>query len=206
MRRPFLRVSLLTVAVVLVPFIAYVQPTQAAPTPSGDDTPVLLTPKGEHDNGEDETGFDKLRDAYYWSRLLSGDDGGLTMDQAATLRAKASTQASGIAADTQRGAARGGTWASVGPDPIVQVGRTSNTFEAVSGRIGALAVRKDGTIILGAAQGGVWTYSADDRHVDLAHARRRHAVGRRARYCAQQRQRRVHGLGRGRVVGRQLLR
>ena len=159
MKHSFRRRSLLTVAVLLVPFIAYVQPTQAAPTPSGDDTPVLLTPKGEHDNGEDETGFDKLRDAYYWSRLLAGDDGGLTMDQAASLRAKASTQASGIAADTQRGAARGGTWASVGPDPIVQVGRTSNTFEAVSGRIGALAVRKDGTIILGAAQGGVWTYS-----------------------------------------------
>jgi hypothetical protein len=46
------------------------------------------------------------------------------------------------------------------PDPIVQVGRTSNTFEAVSGRIGALAVRNDGTIILGAAQGGIWTYDA----------------------------------------------
>jgi uncharacterized repeat protein (TIGR01451 family) len=42
----------------------------------------------------------------------------------------------------------------------VQVGRTTNTFEAVSGRIGALAIRKDGTIILGAAQGGVWTYDA----------------------------------------------
>jgi len=44
------------------------------------------------------------------------------------------------------------------PDPIVQVGRTTNTFEAVSGRIGALAIRNDGTIVLGAAQGGIWTY------------------------------------------------
>jgi hypothetical protein len=40
----------------------------------------------------------------------------------------------------------------------VQVGRTSNTFEAVSGRIGALAIRNDGKIILGAAQGGIWAY------------------------------------------------
>ena len=45
----------------------------AAPAP-GDDTPVLLTPKGEHEDGSDEQGFDKLRDAYYWSRLLAGDD------------------------------------------------------------------------------------------------------------------------------------
>ena len=159
MKRPFLRSSLLAVSVLIVPFIAYLQPAQAAPTPSGDDTPVLLTPKGEHDTGEDEAGFDKLRDAYGWTRLLAGDDGGITMDQAAALRSKASTQARSIAADTQRGATRGGTWTNVGPDPVVQVGRTSNTFEAVSGRIGALAVRKDGTIILGAAQGGIWTYS-----------------------------------------------
>ena len=121
---------------------------------------MLLTPKGEHDNGDDEASFDKLRDAYYWSRLLAGDDGGISMDQAAALRSRASTQANSIAVDSTSGAARGGTWASVGPDPIVQVARTSNTFEAVSGRIGALAIRNDGTIILGAAQGGIWTYDA----------------------------------------------
>jgi uncharacterized repeat protein (TIGR01451 family) len=152
------RVALLAGGALVVPFIALVHAPSAAPAPPGDDTPVLLTPKGEHDNGEDEAGFDKLRDAYFWSRLLAGDDGGITMDQAATLRSKASRQASTITAETTPGAPRGGTWTSVGPDPIVQVGRTSNTLEAVSGRIGALAVRKDGTIILGAAQGGIWTY------------------------------------------------
>jgi uncharacterized repeat protein (TIGR01451 family) len=122
-----------------------------------DDTPVLLTPKGEHENGDDEESFDKLRDAYYWSRLLAGDDE-LSFEQAATYRSRAANTANGMAAETQRGASRGGTWTSVGPDPIVQVARTTNTFEAVSGRIGALAVRKDGTIVLGAAQGGVWTF------------------------------------------------
>ncbi|HWU22660.1 MAG TPA: hypothetical protein VN088_14090 [Nocardioides sp.] len=40
----------------------------------------------------------------------------------------------------------------------MQNGRTTNAFQAVAGRVGALAVRNDGTIILGAAQGGVWTY------------------------------------------------
>ena len=47
-----------------------------------------------------------------------------------------------------------------GPWPLVQNGRTTNTFQAVSGGIGALAIRNDGTIILGAAQGGIWTYDA----------------------------------------------
>ncbi|HZE49863.1 MAG TPA: hypothetical protein VE074_09880, partial [Jatrophihabitantaceae bacterium] len=156
------RYVLIAAAALIVPLISLVQPPSAAPAPAApaDDTPVLLTPKGEHENGDDEASFDKLRDAYYWSRLLAGDDGGISMDQAATLRSHASTQASGISAETQRGAARGGTWANVGPDPVVQVARTSNTFEAVSGRIGALAVRKDGTIILGAAQGGIWTYDS----------------------------------------------
>ncbi|UQX89525.1 hypothetical protein M6D93_05830 [Jatrophihabitans telluris] len=137
--------------------VAFAPPGQAAPPK--DDTPVLRTPKGQQDNGSDEQGFDKLRDAYYWSRLLAGDDQ-LTLSQAAGLRNSASTKASGIGNDSVRGAARGGTWSQIGPNPIVQNGRTTNAFEAVSGRIGALAIRKDGTIILGAAQGGVWTYNA----------------------------------------------
>ena len=153
------RLSLLAAVALIVPLISYVSTATADPAPAGDDTPVLLTPKGDQETGEDEESFDKLRDAYGWTRLLAGDDGGLSIEQAAALRVKASTQASKLSAATQPGATRGGAWTSVGPDPIVQVGRTSNTFEAVSGRIGALAVRKDGTIILGAAQGGVWTYS-----------------------------------------------
>jgi uncharacterized repeat protein (TIGR01451 family) len=127
--------------------------------PTADDTPTLLAPKGEHESGADEQGFDKLRDAYYWSRLLSGDEQ-LSLGEAAKLRSSASTRAASITNERNRGASRGGTWATQGPNPIVQVGRTTNTFEAVSGRIGALAIRNDGTIILGAAQGGVWTYDS----------------------------------------------
>src|SRR6478735_1251808 len=136
-------------------------PTQAA-APAADDTPVLLTPKGEHESGEEEQNFDKLRDAYYWSRLLSGDQP-ITLTQAATLRSKGSKQATTLAKATTGGAARGGTWTNVGNEPTVQVGRTSNTFQAVSGRIGALAVRSDGSVLLGAAQGGVWTYDQTTR-------------------------------------------
>jgi uncharacterized repeat protein (TIGR01451 family) len=127
--------------------------------PPPDDTPTLLTPKGEHEDGSDEASFDKLRDAYYWSRLLAGDNP-LTLTQAATLRTKAGKQAATIASAAPAGATRGGAWAGQGPNPIVQNGRTSNAFQAVSGRIGALVIRNDGTIILGAAQGGVWTYDA----------------------------------------------
>ncbi len=39
----------------------------------------------------------------------------------------------------------------------------------MSGRIGALAVRNNGSIILGAAQGGVWTYDEDQQDLDVAH-------------------------------------
>src|SRR4051794_6720360 len=133
--------------------------TPAAHAAGGDDTPTLLNVKGEHESGDDESSFDKLRDAYYWSRLLAGDDE-LTEQQAATLRAKASAQASTIASEKVKGAARGGTWQAQGPNPIVQNGRTTNSFQAVSGRVGALAIRNDGTVILGAAQGGIWTYDA----------------------------------------------
>ncbi|HEY0449158.1 hypothetical protein [Actinophytocola sp.] len=147
-------------AVLLVAPLVTVSGSVALADPPVDDTPVLLTPKGEHETGGEGQSFDKLRDAYYWSRLLAGDDA-LTFEQAATYRSRAATAANGMSVETRRGATRGGTWNSVGPDPIVQVARTSNTFEAVSGRIGALVIRNDGTIVLGAAQGGVWTYDTE---------------------------------------------
>jgi len=53
-------------------------------------------------------------------------------------------------------------WTTLGPNPIAQLQRSSDAthpliFAAVSGRIGALAIRKNGLFILGAAQGGIWT-------------------------------------------------
>jgi photosystem II stability/assembly factor-like uncharacterized protein len=150
-------ISKLVPVVLIAGFLSAWAPPAASGAPPADDTPVLLTPKGEHEDGSDEATFDKLRDAYYWSRLLSGDDP-ISLTEAATMRTNAAGSAARIASESQRGAARGGTWTSQGPDPIVQNGRTTNAFQAVSGRIGALVIRPDGTIILGAAQGGVWTY------------------------------------------------
>jgi uncharacterized repeat protein (TIGR01451 family) len=152
-----------TVLAVLAGLAVAVAPS-APSSPTADDTPVLLTPKGEiadEFHGADESSFDKLRDAYYWSRLLSGDDP-ISLTQAASLRSAAVKKAASIGQATSGpGSSRGSGWSGQGPNPIVQVGRTSNTFEAVAGRVGALAIRNDGTIILGAAQGGVWTYDTN---------------------------------------------
>jgi uncharacterized repeat protein (TIGR01451 family) len=48
------------------------------------------------------------------------------------------------------------SWSSVGPSSVFQVGRTSNTFQRVSGRVSALAVNNQGDIYAGGAQGGLW--------------------------------------------------
>jgi uncharacterized repeat protein (TIGR01451 family) len=165
LRRVSTRLSALAVVALLGPLVASTGVSTGAAAATADDTPVLLHPKGEiadEFNGLDEIGnFSKLRDAYFETRLLAGDKP-ITLVKAAQLRRKG-IQASGrLGTISTRSAAAtvGGSWTSIGPNPAVQVGRTTNTLQAVSGRIGALAVRRDGTIILGAAQGGVWTYDA----------------------------------------------
>ena len=109
-----------TMLAMVAGFLATVAPP-AQSAPPGDDTPVLLTPKGEHETGEEEAGFDKLRDAYYWSRLLSGDEP-ISVAEAASLRSKAVKQANAIPHSAPPGATRGGAWTGQGPNPIVQVG------------------------------------------------------------------------------------
>ena len=162
-RRVSVRLSALAAVVLLGPLVASTGASNAAASTAKDDTPVLLHPKGEianEFNGLDEIGnFAKLRDAYFESRLVAGDKP-ITIVKAAQLRRKGIQASARIGTVSSRATAAtvGGAWSSIGPNPIVQVGRTSGTFQAVSGRIGALAVRRDGTIILGAAQGGVWTY------------------------------------------------
>ena len=107
----------------------------ASGAPAGDDTPVLLHPKGEIADEFNEStrpaNFAKLRDAYFETRLLSGDQP-LTVEQAAQA-APQGHQGRGKLAPAraeEHAAARrvGGAWTSIGPDPTVQVGRTSNTF------------------------------------------------------------------------------
>ena len=168
--------------------------TSAAHAASKDDTPVKLTPKGEHEDGSDEASFDKLRDAYYWSRLLAGDDQ-LTIGQAAQLRQQASTNASGIQSETVKGKPRGGTWQQVGPNPIVQVARTSNTFAGRErpGR-GAGDPRGRDAHPRCRTGRGLDLRPVRRRHLDVPDQGRRHPVGRCAGGGPQQRLDRVHGL------------
>ena len=155
--------ALFALAMVMALAIAAFLPAAVLAAPP-DDTPVLLTPKGEiadefRGADEDSEGRLKLLDAYYETNILSGDNQ-LTLTQAAQLRSAGAKAAGLLPQSAPPGFIRGGAWTQQGPNPIVQVARTSNTFEAVAGRIGALAIRNNGTIILGAAQGGVWTYDA----------------------------------------------
>ena len=103
------------------------------------------------------------RDAFFMSRRTAGTDP-LDNLQAGALRAQAARAAKNI---KDSSAPSGPTtfdsaWlTTLGPNPIVQGLRSpgSQRYGAMAGRIGALAIRKDGTRILGGAQGGIWVWN-----------------------------------------------
>jgi uncharacterized repeat protein (TIGR01451 family) len=55
-----------------------------------------------------------------------------------------------------------GAWSAIGPSPISEVTRASQTLQDMNGRIGALVIRRDGTVVLGGAHGGVWVLGPND--------------------------------------------
>jgi uncharacterized repeat protein (TIGR01451 family) len=127
-----------------------------------DDTPILSP--GTRLPSEEEEGESLLlqRDAAFMLERTAGDIP-LDNQQAGALRAAAARTAARLR--TEGIPASGpstftGAWTGLGPNPIVQVTRSGGPFTAMSGRIGALAIRRDGTRILGAAQGGIWLYNA----------------------------------------------
>ena len=100
------------------------------------------------------------RDFAFESRRTAGDTP-LSGIEAGQLRGAAARSA----AQARKGARNaapagpttfGGNWTSLGPSPISEVTRSTPIIAAMNGRIGALAIRKDGTWILGGAQGGIW--------------------------------------------------
>src|SRR5215470_8245731 len=135
------------------------RPAKAVPRAPGS------TIKEEHGEGEGKIEGNPLdRDDAFYSRRTAGDHP-ITSDQAAVLRAQA---AAAVLAQQNRPApqriaptAFGGAWSALGPNPIVQIDLSGSIFRAVSGRIGALAIRSSApyTMYLGAAQGGVWISS-----------------------------------------------
>jgi photosystem II stability/assembly factor-like uncharacterized protein len=136
-------------------------PVGAASGAAGDDTPTLQ-PGVRPPRVSEETEAQLLqRDLFFMSRRTAGD---VVLDnqRAGSLRAVAARDADQLRRQRTRSpgpATFTGAWTGLGPDPIVQVTRSTPIFSAMSGRIGALAIRpSNGRFILGGAQGGIWLY------------------------------------------------
>jgi uncharacterized repeat protein (TIGR01451 family) len=136
---------------------------QAPTSPSGDGDTATLAPGAQIPELDDETEARLLLlDQQFISTRTAGDVP-LSVEQAGALRKAAADQAKALKNASASGPATfSGNWGALGPNPIVQVARSSSPakFYAVSGRIGALAIRANGQFILGAAQGGIWLYDS----------------------------------------------
>jgi uncharacterized repeat protein (TIGR01451 family) len=132
------------------------------PSPGGSgDNPTLapfLQSLENQLNDEAESRLLALDSQFIASRTAG--DNQLSAEQAGLLRSQAVNAARQLArnAPPPGPTTFNSSWSSIGPDPIEQIGRSDGTPILVTGRIGALAIRKDGTFILGAAQGGIWTF------------------------------------------------
>jgi uncharacterized repeat protein (TIGR01451 family) len=123
-------------------------------------TPVLQP--GTHYPALDEDAEKALieQDRAFVAGRTAGDNP-LDVAHAGQLRAKAAHDAKtlGKTAPASGPATFSGAWAAMGPQPTGQYQRSDNARSSMSGRIGALAIRPStGRLILGAAQGGIWTY------------------------------------------------
>ena len=103
-------------------------------------------------------------DFAFTSRRTAGSPQ-IDLTQAGELRGKAAVAAKKLRDQqiTSGTTTFGAPWTQIGPNPIVQGLRSPGPqrFGAMSGRIGALAIRpSNGQFILGAAQGGIWLYDA----------------------------------------------
>jgi uncharacterized repeat protein (TIGR01451 family) len=162
---PTMRARLLAVAAafLLLP-ITTIGTATAGPPPG--DAPQIKP--GAHPLPLDEESEQELlqRDLSYIQNRLAGDRP-LTISEAGALRSQAAKDAKRLrelgSAPAAGPATLTGTWAALGPNPIVQGLRTPDPegqrFGAMAGRIGALAIRpSNGQIILGGAQGGIWLF------------------------------------------------
>lgn len=158
-RRTKILAGAVVVAVAAWLIIPALTNVNAAEITSGEETFPLPGVQKNMPEDEELHGLLVMRDNYFLDRRLTGTKQ-LSVEEAGVLHVKAAKQAAQMPALSSPFA----PWTGQGPNPIVQVGRTTGTFEAVSGRIGALAIQPGtGRLILGAAQGGIWTYDAVGR-------------------------------------------
>ena len=131
---------------------------QAPAAPSGEDNAALAPGTDIPDQNDETEARLLLLDQQFISTRTAGDVP-LSVEQAVALRKAAADQAKLLKNPPLAGPTTfAGTWGALGPNPIVQVQRSDGKFTAESGRIGALAIRKNGQFVLGAAQGGIWLY------------------------------------------------
>ncbi|HET7421128.1 MAG TPA: hypothetical protein VFL27_12175 [Candidatus Dormibacteraeota bacterium] len=130
------------------------------PAPVGD-APTLVPGTQIPDNGEDDS---LLQFEWDYINNRTAGDTQLTLDQAGQHRAKGADTAAAIRLQGNPGGnvTFNGAWSAAGPSPIGQIARSNGALEAVAGRIGALAIRKNGRFILGGANGGIWTMDPAD--------------------------------------------
>jgi uncharacterized repeat protein (TIGR01451 family) len=133
----------------------------SGPVSTDGDTPVLqggVQPLSLVENEE----YRAESDLAFISRRTAGEIP-LDLQQAGALRAEAARAAARLRKEGTPAAGPStftGAWSQIGPNPIVQPVRTSGGLAAMSGRIGALAIRpSNGQFILGAAQGGIWLFN-----------------------------------------------
>jgi uncharacterized repeat protein (TIGR01451 family) len=132
--------------------------------PGGGDTPTLRLGTQSLDNQlSDNTEANLLAlDQAYIASKTAGDNQ-LSIELAGALRAAAADASKGLKHAPPPGPSTfTGPWTGIGPNPLEGIARSDGTPTLLSGRIGALAIRKDGTFILGAAQGGIWTIGPTD--------------------------------------------
>ena len=112
--------------------------------------------------GGDEGSLILQRDQYFSDRRTAGSTP-LDISQAGALRAQAALQGKKLGHRRSLSPSTPTTfadaWSPIGPSGLRQPTRDSGTVIRVSGRVGALAIRQDGTRILGAAGGGIWVWN-----------------------------------------------
>src|SRR5437764_5235822 len=112
--------------------------------------------------GGDEGSLILRRDQYFSDRRTAGSTP-LDISQAGALRAQAALQGKKVGHRRSLSPSTPTTfadaWSPIGPSGLRQPTRDSGTVIRVSGRVGALAIRQDGTRILGAAGGGIWVWN-----------------------------------------------
>jgi uncharacterized repeat protein (TIGR01451 family) len=152
----------LTIVLVFAATVTVPASAQAPGTPTGDDP--ILRPGAQRPVFDEHTEeFLQQQDIAFMSRRTAGDNQ-LDNQQAGAMRAAAAQAAKKLVkagVPTSGTTTFDGAWGNLGPNPIVQGVRSPGpqAFAAMSGRIGALAIRQNGQFILGAAQGGIWLYT-----------------------------------------------